>query len=145
MTRTQHVITIINDICVEANLTVLDQYVESDQVLIDKSAYSFIINESEESFYEDNLAFQMTSVILCYIDFRLDDFADNFTDKKNEILQSIEDARITANLTLMEGIDNFYLTSSVPKIVSVAGTFDTNNRKGILDIIFEIKTLASPK
>lgn len=145
MKRTQHVIEIINTILSNANLEILDKYVESDQVLEAKTAYSFIIAEKEEDFYENQLAFEMTSMILCYIDFRIDDFNDSFTDKKNEILQDIEDSRISSDLTLSRSIDNFVLSSSVPKILSVSGNFDTNYSKGILDLVFEIKTLSSPK
>ena len=145
MTRTQHIIEIINTILSNANLEILDKYVESDQVLEAKTAYSFIIAEKEEDFYENQLAFEMTSMILCYIDFRIDDFNDSFTDKKNLILQDIEDSRISSDLTLSRSIDNFVLSSSVPKILSVSGNFDTNYSKGILDLVFEVKTLASPK
>jgi hypothetical protein len=60
-------------------------------------------------------------------------------------LQDIEDSRISSDLTLSQSIDNFVLSSSVPKILSVSGNFDTNYSKGILDIVFEVKTLASPK
>jgi hypothetical protein len=145
MTRTEHIIDIINTILSNAGLEILDKYVESETVLDAKTAYSFIIAEKEEDFYENQLAFEMTSMILCYIDFRLDDFNDSFTDKKNLILQDIEDSRISSDLTLSQSIDNFVLSSSVPKILSVSGNFDTNYSKGILDIVFEVKTLASPK
>lgn len=145
MTRTEHIIEIINTILSNAGLEILDKYVESETVLDNKTAYSFIIAEKEEDFYENQLAFEINSMILCYIDFRLDDFNDSFTDKKNEILQDIEDSRISSDLTLSRSIDNFVLSSSVPKILSVSGNFDTNYSKGILDIVFEVKTLASPK
>lgn len=144
MTRTEHILEIITTILSNANLEILDKYVESETVLEAKTAYSFIIAEKEEDFYENQLAFEMNSMILCYIDFRLDDFNDSFTDKKNEILQDIEDSRISSDLTLSRSIDNFVLSSSVPKILSVSGNFDTNYSKGILDIVFEVKTLASP-
>lgn len=144
MTRSEHIVTIINDIMDEAGFTVLDKYEESSQVAIDKTAYTFIVNEGEATFFENSGTFEMTTTLLTYIDFSIDDFADNWTTKKNQIIQDIEDARVTADLTLNRTETNFAYSSSVPKIVSNSGTLDTNNKKGIVDIIFEIKTLSIP-
>ena len=144
MTRSEHIINIINEICQEAGFTVLDKYEETDQVAVDKTAYTFIFEEGEEAFFEDSKTFEMTSTLLTYIDFKIDDFNDSFTTKKNEIIQDFENARVTADLTLDRTETYFTYTSSVPKIVSISGTMDTNNRKGIVDIVFQIKTLSIP-
>lgn len=144
MTRSEHIINIINEICQEAGFVVLDKYEETDQVAVDKTAYTFIFDEGEESFYEDSRTFQMTSTLLTYIDFKIDDFNDSYSIKKNAIIQDLENARVTADLTLQRVETYFSYSSSVPKIVSISGTMDTNNRKGIVDIVFEIKTLSTP-
>jgi hypothetical protein len=144
MTRSEHIINIINEICQEAGFTILDKYEETDQVAVDKTAYTFIFEEGEEAFFEDSRTFEMTSTLLTYIDFKIDDFNDSFTTKKNEIIQDFENARVTADLTLDRTETYFIYSSTVPKIVSISGTMDTNNRKGIVDIVFQIKTLSRP-
>lgn len=144
MTRSEHIVNIINEICQEAGFVVLDKYEETDQVAIDKTAYSFIFDEGEETFFEDASSFEMTSTIVTYIDFKIDDFNDSYTTKKYDILQDLEDARVTADLTLHRIESRFRYSSSVPKILSISGTMDTNNRKGIVDIVFQIKTLSIP-
>jgi hypothetical protein len=144
MTRSEHIINIINEICQEAGFTILDKYEETDQVAVDKTAYTFIFEEGEEAFFEDSRTFEMTSTLLTYIDFKIDDFNDSFTTKKNEIIQDFENARVTADLTLDRTETYFTYSSTVPKIVSISGTMDTNNRKGIVDIVFQIKTLSRP-
>jgi len=144
MTRSEHIVNIINEICQEAGFTILDKYEETDQVAVDKTAYTFIFDEGEEAFFEDARTFEMTSTLLTYIDFKIDDFNDSYTTKKNEIIQDLENARVTADLTLDRTETYFTYTSSVPKIISISGTMDTNNRKGIVDIVFQVKTLSRP-
>ena len=144
MTRSEHIINIISEICQEAGFTILDKYEETDQVAVDKTAYTFIFEEGEEAYFEDSRTFEMTSTLLTYIDFKIDDFNDSFTTKKNGIIQDFENARVTADLTLDRTETYFTYSSTVPKIVSISGTMDTNNRKGIVDIVFQIKTLSRP-
>ena len=144
MTRSEHIINIISEICQEAGFTILDKYEETDQVAVDKTAYTFIFEEGEEAYFEDSRTFEMTSTLLTYIDFKIDDFNDSFTTKKNGIIQDFENARVTADLTLDRAETYFTYSSTVPKIVSISGTMDTNNRKGIVDIVFQIKTLSRP-
>lgn len=144
MTRSEHIVNIINEICQEAGFTTLDKYEETDQVAVDKTAYTFIFDEGEEAFFEDSRTFEMTSTLLTYIDFQIDDFNDSYTTKKSEIIQDLENARVTADLTLDRTETYFTYTSSVPKILSISGTMDTNNRKGIVDIVFQVKTLSRP-
>lgn len=144
MTRSEHIVNIINEICQEAGFTILDKYEETDQVAVDKTAYTFIFEEGEEAYFEDARTFEMTSTLLTYIDFKIDDFNDSYTTKKNQILQDLENARVTADLTLDRTETYFTYTSSVPKILSISGTMDTNNRKGIVDIVFQVKTLSRP-
>lgn len=144
MTRSEHITTILNDIATQAGFVVIDKYEETDQVATDKTAYTFIVNEGEEAWFEDAGAFEMTTTLMMYVDFFIDDFNDSFTTKKNQIVQDLEEARVTADLTLNRTETYFNYSSSVPKIISLAGTMDTNNRKGIVDIVFEIKTLSRP-
>lgn len=144
MTRSDHIIEIFDEIGQHAGFTVLDQYEESNQVAFDKTSYSFIVTESEEAWFEDAGAFQMTSTVMMYIDFKLDDFGENYTELKNQIIQDIEDARVVADLTLDRTDGLFHYTSTIPMIRAVGGTIDTNNSKGIVDIIFEIKTFSRP-
>lgn len=145
MTRSDHILEIFDEIGQHAGFTVLEQYEETEQVGFDDTCYSFIVTESEESWYENGLGFIMTSMVMMYIDFRLDDFGENFTLKKNEIIQKIETARVQANLTLDRTDTIFHYSTSVPMMRSISGTMDTNNSKGIVDILFEVKTLVSPK
>lgn len=144
MTRSDHIIEIFNEIGQHAGFTVLDQYEESNQVAFDKTSYSFIVTESEEAWFENAGAFQMTSTVMMYIDFKLDDFGENYTELKNQIIQDIENARVQADLSLDRTETLFHYTSTVPMIRAIGGTIDTNNSKGIVDIIFEIKTLSRP-
>lgn len=144
MTRSEHIVNIINEICEEAGFNVLDKYEETEQVAVDNTSYTFIFDEGEEAFFEDSRTFEMTSTLLTYIDFKIDDFKDSYTEKKNQIIQDLEDARVTADLTLDRTETYFTYSSSVPKILSISGTMDTNNRKGIVDIVFQIKTLSRP-
>lgn len=145
MTRSDHILEIFDQIGQHAGFTVLEQYEETEQVAFDNTCYSFIVTESEEAWYEDRLGFVMTSMVMMYIDFRLDDYGDNFTLKKNEIIQLIETARVQADLTLDRTDTIFHYSTSVPMMRSISGTMDTNNSKGIVDILFEVKTLVTPK
>lgn len=145
MTRSDHILDIFDQIGQHAGFTVLEQYEETEQVAFDNTCYSFIVTESEEAWYEDRLGFVMTSMVMMYIDFRLDDYGDNFTLKKNEIIQLIETARVQADLTLDRTDTIFHYSTSVPMMRSISGTMDTNNSKGIVDILFEVKTLVTPK
>ena len=94
--------------------------------------------------FEDNRTFQITSLLMTYIDFKIDDFANNYTTLRNTLIQAVEDARVTADLTLNQTITHFVLDSSVPIIRNIAGVFDTVNRKGVFDILWEIKTISIP-
>ena len=76
--------------------------------------------------------------------FQIDDFAENYTTLRNAILDDIETARVTADLTLDRTETNFIFNSQVPMIRNIAGVFDTQNRKGIIDILWEIKTISIP-
>lgn len=144
MTRHEHILTILNDIATEANFTVLDKYEEADQTATDNTFYAFIVNESEEAQFEDAGCFQVTSLVLAYIDFQIDDFGDSFTLLKNQIIQDLENARITADLTLNRTEGSFNWSTTVPMMRSISGTIDSNNKKGIVDVLFEMKTLARP-
>ena len=144
MTRSDHIIEIFNEIGQHAGFTVLEQYEETEQVSFDKTAYPFIVSESEEAFFEDARVFQITTLVMMYVDFKIKDFGDNFTWLKNQIIQDVEDARILSDLTLNRTDTLFHWTTTVPMMRSIGGTIDTNNSKGIVDILFEVKTLARP-
>lgn len=144
MTRTEHITDIINDIMTEAGLNVLAQYDEDGMVAVNNTAYTFIVSEAETTMFEDSRTFQMTSLLMTYIDFKIDDFANNYTTLRNTLIQQVEDARVTADLTLHQNITHFTLDSQVPIIKNIAGVFDTVNRKGVIDILWEIKTISIP-
>ena len=144
MTRVEHITDIINDIMTEAGLNVIAQYDEDSMVAVNNTAYTFVVSESESTMFEDNRTFQITSLLMTYIDFKIDDFANNYTTLRNTLIQAVEDARVTADLTLNQTITHFVLDSSVPIIRNIAGVFDTVNRKGVFDILWEIKTISIP-
>ena len=144
MTRVEHITDIINDIMTEGGLNVIAQYDEDSMVAVNNTAYTFVVSESESTMFEDNRTFQITSLLMTYIDFKIDDFANNYTTLRNTLIQAVEDARVTADLTLNQTITHFVLDSSVPIIRNIAGVFDTVNRKGVFDILWEIKTISIP-
>ena len=144
MTRVEHITDIINDIMTEGGLNVIGQYDEDSMVAVNNTAYTFVVSESESTMFEDNRTFQITSLLMTYIDFKIDDFANNYTTLRNTLIQAVEDARVTADLTLNQTITHFVLDSSVPIIRNIAGVFDTVNRKGVFDILWEIKTISIP-
>ena len=69
MTRVEHITHIIEEIIIEANIPVISQYTETNQVAMEKSAYTFVVSESESVQFEDQRTFQMTSFLMTYIDF----------------------------------------------------------------------------
>ena len=145
MTRREHIVNIIQDICTEAGWTVLETY-KPDEMPIgtEITSYAFVVSESEVGAFEDSRGFQVTTSVMLYLDFILNSYGQNYTQKVNELIQAFEDARVTADLTLNRTGTYHEWSSTIPMASNVSGALDDASSRGVIDIMLKVDTYSLP-